>query len=176
MSFFRHQYTILVLLIALLTSSACKKQSDDIPSDPQTGVNLHNIAPDFTLPDQNGVERSLYDYQGKLVLIDFWASWCGFCSEENPELKKLYNTYRDSGFEILSVSLDTKRSSWINGINNQSLPFVHVSDLNGFSSPVAQTYKVGSIPHFVVVDEKGRIVMIATKARDVGNLLSGRFD
>jgi len=174
----KNTYNKLVLvLVALLITGiySCEKETEPLDQNPVNGNEQESIAPDFTLPDQDGTERSLYDYRGDVVLIDFWASWCGFCTTENPELVALYQMYKDKGFKILSVSLDTNRDSWLNGITKQDLPFIHVSDLKGFDSPVAKTYNVPSIPHFVLVDEKGTIILVTSKADRVASELKNYF-
>ena len=93
---------------------------------------LTGKAPDFTLPDLKGENVILSNYKGKYLLIDFWASWCGPCRKEIPNLKMIYEKYKDRGFEIYSVSLDDKREAWITAIAELDLPWVHVSSLKGW--------------------------------------------
>jgi len=115
-------------------------------------------APDFTQETPEGEELSLSDFRGKVVLIDFWASWCGPCRRENPNVVRMYNKYKDEGFEILGVSLDRDKSRWINAIEKDGLTWPHVSDLKGWQNEVAQTYGVRSIPHTILLDKEGRII------------------
>ncbi len=124
-------------------------------------TSLGNVAPDFTL---NG---SLADFRGKYVLLDFWASWCGPCLREVPNVKKVYDKYHDKGFEILSVSLDDKKDNWTNAIEKYDLNWVHVSSLQGWDCPVAKLYNVSGVPAMLLIDKEGKI--IATKLR--GELL-----
>jgi thiol-disulfide isomerase/thioredoxin len=115
-------------------------------------------APDFTQNQPDGTPFSLLSLKGKLVLIDFWASWCGPCRAENPNVVKVYNKYHDKGFEILGVSLDDSREDWLQAIEDDGLVWKHVSDLAGWRNAVAQQYAVSSIPHTVLVGADGVIV------------------
>ncbi len=115
-------------------------------------------APDFAQKDPEGNERSLSDLKGKIVLIDFWASWCGPCRRENPNVVKLYNKYKDQGFEILGVSLDRDKTRWMKAIKKDKLEWLHISDLKGWKNSAAKLYGVSSIPHTVLVDREGKII------------------
>lgn len=125
-------------------------------------------APDFTQKTPEGEDLSLSDLRGKVVLIDFWASWCGPCRKENPHVVKLYNKYKDQGFEILSVSLDKDKDRWTQAIEADGMDWKHVSDLQGWKNQVAQTYSVRSIPHTVLLDKEGKIIArdLRSKALD----------
>ncbi len=116
------------------------------------------VAPDFTLNDTKGNPVSLSSLRGKIVLLDFWASWCGPCRRENPNVKKLYNKYKNKGFEVMSVSLDRKRAPWLAAIQKDDLPWIHVSDVKGWKCAPAQLYKVRSIPATFLLDKEGRII------------------
>jgi peroxiredoxin len=116
------------------------------------------VAPVFTQKDVDGKDVSLVDYKGKLVLIEFWASWCGPCREENPNLVKQYQTYKDKGFEILSVSLDSDKKSWVAAIAKDGLPWTHVSDLKGWNNEVGRLYGVRAVPASFLVGKDGKIV------------------
>jgi len=115
-----------------------------------------------------GEDLSLSDLRGKVVLIDFWASWCGPCRKENPHVVKLYKKYKDQGFEILSVSLDKDKNRWIQAIEKDGMNWKHVSDLKGWKNQAAQTYSVKSIPHTVLLDAEGKIIArnLRSKALD----------
>lgn len=122
-----------------------------------------SLAPDFTMNDPNGNPVSLSSFRGKYLLIDFWASWCAPCRQENPNIVRIYNKYKDKGFEILGVSLDRDKESWLKGIADDQLTWAQVSDLNYWQNEVAVLYGVQSIPHTILLDKEGKI--IATKLR-----------
>ncbi|MEM1215522.1 MAG: TlpA disulfide reductase family protein [Bacteroidota bacterium] len=115
-------------------------------------------APDFSQPSPAGEAISLSDLRGKVVLVDFWASWCGPCRRENPNVKRVYNEYKDQGFEILAVSLDRTKDRWTQAIAKDGLEWLHVSDLKGWKNEVAQLYSVTSIPHTILLDREGKII------------------
>jgi len=115
-------------------------------------------AVDFALNDTTGNPISISSFQGKILLIDFWASWCGPCRHENPRVVKLYNDFREKGFEIIGVSFDEKRSAWIDAIHQDQLAWPHVSDLKGWSSAAGKLYAVTSIPATILLDRDGIIV------------------
>ncbi|MFC3198625.1 redoxin domain-containing protein [Parapedobacter deserti] len=129
-------------------------------------IQIGNIAPDFTQPDVNGNPVHLSDYRGRYVLIDFWASWCAPCRAENPNLVKAYQAYKDKGLEVLGISLDSKsgRDAWLAAIEKDGLPWVNVSDLNGWSNAVAVLYGVRGVPQNYLIDPEGKIV--ASNLRD----------
>ncbi len=118
-----------------------------------------DVAPEITMNDPNGKSLSLSDLKGKVVLIDFWASWCGPCRQENPNVVNMYETYKDKGFTVFSVSLDSDKDKWIQAIkaDNLSWPY-HVSELNGWKSSAAVTYGVNSIPRAFLIDGEGKII------------------
>ena len=123
------------------------------------------IAPEFTLPDINKNPVSVSDFKGKVLLIDFWASWCKPCRIENPKLVKLYKKYSNLGFEILSVSLDgtarqkEPKKAWIDAINDDNLnDWIHVSELKGWNTHVREIYNLNSIPYTVLINKAGQIV------------------
>ncbi len=114
--------------------------------------------PDFSMATPSGEMLSTSDFRGKVLLLDFWASWCGPCRRENPHVVGLYQQYKDQGFAILGVSLDRNREKWEAAISQDQLTWRHVSDLQGWKNEAAQLYGVRSIPHTVLLDEQGRII------------------
>lgn len=115
-------------------------------------------APDFSQNTPEGEELNLKDLRGKVVLVDFWASWCGPCRRENPNVVKLYEKYKDKGFEILGVSLDRDKKRWLQAIEQDNLTWQHVSDLKGWQNAVAKQYGVSSIPYTLLLDKDGKII------------------
>ncbi|RNI30628.1 TlpA disulfide reductase family protein [Rufibacter latericius] len=119
---------------------------------------LGSVAPDIKLPSPTGPEVALSSLKGKYVLIDFWASWCGPCRQENPNVVRMYNKYKEKGFEIFGVSLDQDKAKWLKAIENDKLTWPHVSDLKGWESSAAALYGVTAIPQTVLLDKEGKII------------------
>jgi len=116
------------------------------------------VAPDIKLKQPDGTELALSSLRGKVVLIDFWASWCGPCRRENPFNRKMYADFKDKGFEIFGVSLDSDAGRWKSAIAADSLAWKHVSDLGGWQSAPAKMYQVSSIPATYLLDKDGKII------------------
>jgi len=120
---------------------------------------LNKPAPEISLKNPEGEVIKLSSLKGKVVLLDFWASWCGPCRKENPNVVANYEKYKDQGFTIYSVSLDKNKEKWIKAIAQDNLSWIyHVSDLNGWSSAAGATYKINSIPASFLIDENGIII------------------
>jgi peroxiredoxin len=115
-------------------------------------------APDFTMNDTEGKPVQLSSLKGKIVLVDFWASWCGPCRQENPNVVKLYQQYHAKGFEILGVSLDRTKEDWLKGIKDDNLTWIHVSDLQYWQNAAARLYGVNAIPQSFLLDKDGKII------------------
>ncbi len=135
-------------------------------------VAVGQVAPDFSMADSLGNDISLSSLKGKYVLIDFWASWCGPCRRENPNVVKLYNQFNDKNFTILGVSLDNKRENWLKAIADDKLTWNHVSDLAGWKNSAAQLYGVNSIPHTVLIDADGIIIARNLHSDELASKLS----
>ena len=116
------------------------------------------VAPEISLPNPQGETKKLSDLRGNVVLIDFWAAWCGPCRRENPNVVKMYNKYHDKGFEIFGVSLDRNKEDWVKAIEKDGLVWTQVSDLSYFNSEAARTYNINAIPATILLDKEGRII------------------
>jgi peroxiredoxin len=121
-------------------------------------TSVGTIAPDFVENDVNDKPVKLSDYKGKYVLLDFWASWCGPCRAENPNVLKAYNKYKDKNFTVLGVSLDAKKEPWLAAIKTDGLTWTEISDLKGWNNMVAKQYTIRSIPQNFLIDPTGKIV------------------
>ena len=118
-----------------------------------------DIAPEISLPSPKGDTIKLSSTRGNYVLLDFWASWCGPCRRENPNLVAAWDKYHRRGFQIFQVSLDKTKDAWLNGIQEDQLgKWIHVSDLQYWSSVVVPVYKINSIPANYLLDKEGHIV------------------
>jgi peroxiredoxin len=119
---------------------------------------IGSVAPDFTMNDPEGKPIQLSSMKGKIVLVDFWASWCGPCRQENPNVVKLYQQYHSKGFEILGVSLDRNKEDWLKAIKDDNLTWMHVSDLLFWQNAAARLYGVNAIPQSFLLDKDGKII------------------
>ena len=135
------------------------KERWNILNSPDNKTAIGAMAPDLAFPDPEGKIRKLSDLRGKVVLLDFWASWCGPCRRESPNVRNVYAKYHDQGFEVFSVSLDRDANNWKKAIADDKLVWPnHVSDLKYWSSEAAAIYGVRSIPSMFLIDREGRIV------------------
>jgi len=119
---------------------------------------IGQTAPEISLPSPDGKEIALSSLKGKVVLIDFWASWCGPCRKEMPNVVKAYAKYKDKGFEIYGVSLDQEKDRWVEAIAKDGITWPQVSDLKYWSSDAAKLYNVQGIPYTVLLDKEGKII------------------
>ncbi|MFT4544417.1 MAG: peroxiredoxin [Bacteroidia bacterium] len=124
----------------------------------KVGLNVGDEAPQLNFKGPDGKEVSLSSLRGKVVLIDFWASWCRPCRMENPNVVAAYKKFNSQGFEIYGVSLDKSQDAWVKAIKQDRLNWINVSDLGGWNSAGAATYGVRSIPGNFLIDAKGVII------------------
>lgn len=136
-------------------------------SRPYNATAIGEIAPDFSAPNPEGNVLSLNDLKGKVTIIDFWASWCRPCRIENPNLVRLYKRMHDKGLEVVGVSLDKNKASWLRAIEDDGLIWNHVSNLKYWQDPVAALYSVRGIPAAFVLDKEGRIVAKNLRGRQL---------
>lgn len=134
-------------------------------------LSIGRIAPGFELPSAEGKVIRLADFKGKYVLIDFWASWCGPCRQENPNIVRLYNRFKNKNFTILGISLDDDRADWLKAIKDDGLTWTHVSELKRWDSPIANLYKIESIPASFLLDPQGKIIAKNLRGTDLEDFL-----
>lgn len=134
-------------------------------------VAVGSIAPDFTLQTINHKPLKMTSLRGKLILLDFWASWCAPCREENPNVVKTYQEFKEKGFDILSISLDSENESWEAAIKKDKLTWNHVSDLKSWDSEVVKMYGVTGIPFTLLLDKEGKIIAKNLRGAELNNKL-----
>jgi peroxiredoxin len=140
--------------------------------EPEEISKVNMEAPDFTLPDPNGKMISLKSFRGKYVLVDFWASWCGPCRQENPTVVAAFNRFKDKNFTVLGVSLDDNKAKWLKAIQDDKLTWTHVSDLKQWESIVVPMYQIQGIPFNVLVDPNGKVIASELRGEDLEKTLS----
>lgn len=162
--------TIFLLAIIIITAGFMFKQDG--------GLAIGQKAPELAFNNPEGKEIKLSSLKGKVVLIDFWASWCGPCRKENPEVVKVYNQFKDKtfkngkGFTVYGVSLDKNADAWKKAIEKDNLVWeTHVSDLKGWSAEGAQIYGVSAIPTNYLIDGEGTIIAKNLRGSDLEKAL-----
>ncbi|NWF88734.1 MAG: AhpC/TSA family protein [Ignavibacteriaceae bacterium] len=138
-------------------------------------VQIGKTAPDFTMNDSLGNPIQLSSFKGKVLLVDFWAAWCGPCRRENPNVVKAYKLYSKKGFDILGCSFDTNRDKWLKAIKDDKLTWHHVSDLQGWDNAAGKLYGINSIPANVLLDKDQKIIARDLRGEDLIDKLAEIF-
>ena len=134
------------------------------------------IAPDLRMVTPQGDSLFLSDIKARVKILDFWASWCGPCRAENPNLKRIYEKYRSRGLEIVGISLDDKPGPWQKAIETDNLPWKHMSDLKGWNSIVCDIYEIHGIPHLFILDEHNRILAERLRGKELEEFIAKLLD
>ena len=143
------------------------KETEETEEATEDGeVNVGDKAPDFAAPNPNETFVTLNTSLGKLTILDFWASWCGPCRVDSPNLVNVHDTYKDNGLAIVGISLDNNKESWKKAIDNDKLDWTHVSHLKRWDDPIAAAYGVSSIPQLFLLDENGTVIAKERHAED----------
>lgn len=152
-------------LAIIFTTQACKK--DDSGEVPEVAVKIGSTAPNFEIADEDGTLHKLTDYRGQYVVVDFWAAWCGICRTENPKMESLYNTYKNKNVEVIGVCLDANTDAWKTAVMDDQLTYIQLIESDAFSSKVAGTYGITSVPFMMLLDSEGVILSLSSRVSDI---------
>jgi peroxiredoxin len=139
-------------------------------------TSIGQVAPEIALPNPEGQVVKLSSMRGKYVLVDFWAKWCGPCRQENPNVVRVYNKYKDKGFTVFGVSLDRSKDDWLKAIKEDNLTWTHVSDLKFWQSEAAKIYSISAIPFSLLLDPNGVIIAKNLRGQALEDKLAEIFE
>jgi peroxiredoxin len=148
-----------------------EKNSQQQPEQSTGNTWVGKTVPELVMPDVNGKDVSITSFRGKFVLIDFWASWCGPCRMENPNVVKAYNEFKGKNFTILGVSLDKDKDAWKKAIAQDHLSWTQMSDLKYWNSQAVETFGFQGIPFNVLVDPSGKVIAESLRGEDLDSKL-----
>lgn len=154
----------------------CKKASTTTPSATETRSEQPSI-PAIAVPDteRNDVELASIVKKHRITIIDFWASWCGPCMQEMPNIKQIWGQYSGKGLGIVGISLDSDFHRWTDAINNNGMAWTQLSELRGWDSYAAKTFKVTAIPHTIVVDDKGKVLAVGLRGEQLAQFIAAQL-
>ncbi len=181
-TYFDRNFLKYVSLYELIRDSLIEKYPEDmyvknLDQKIKSALLPGSEAPEIEMRDPQGNLRRLSDLRGKVVMIDFWASWCSPCRQENPNVVRLYHKYKDKGFDIFSVSMDNTRDAWLAAIAKDGLVWPnHVSDLKGWTSSGGAAYGIYSIPATVLIDREGKVIARNLRGKDLELKLKEIFE
>jgi peroxiredoxin len=142
----------------------------------ESNFKIGQKTPDFEVVNQDGVKYTLESFKGRVVLLDFWASWCGPCREASPDLVAVYDVFKNRGFDIVSISLDKKKEAWLSAIKKDKLSWpIHSCDFKVWDTPMVQTYMVDAVPTTFLIGEDGTIIAIDLYASDLPKVIEKYF-
>lgn len=172
---------IIMVLAGWLIMSSCqqKKQQPVAPAAPQEQKqDTENTIPTFTMNDINGKSVAIQDEmaKNKLTILDFWASWCGPCMQEAPNVVAVYNDYQSKGLGIVGISLDNDEAAWKEAVEQLHMSWTQLSDLKGWDNEAARLFRVNSIPHTVIINSKGEILAEDLRGDELRKFVAAQLD